>query len=118
MTWALSPPSYLAPNGQRRTAPKTFARKGDAEKWLTLELCLHRRGGTGLEALPGQIGRFEMAVLPAGRFGLGVPRLRLVGSGLSGEHECDGGVLLGLGVHVDVPEDHGCVCKEIGVDAQ
>ncbi|TMR34018.1 tyrosine-type recombinase/integrase [Actinomadura geliboluensis] len=28
--------SYLAPNGQRRTAPKTFARKGDAEKWLTL----------------------------------------------------------------------------------
>ncbi len=28
--------SYLAPNGQRRTAPKTFTRKGDAEKWLTL----------------------------------------------------------------------------------
>ncbi|TYB49511.1 tyrosine-type recombinase/integrase [Actinomadura chibensis] len=28
--------SYLAPNGQRRTAPETFQRKGDAEKWLTL----------------------------------------------------------------------------------
>ncbi|WP_242883390.1 tyrosine-type recombinase/integrase [Actinomadura litoris] len=28
--------SYIAPNGQRRPAPETFARKSDAEKWLTL----------------------------------------------------------------------------------
>ncbi|MFI0448026.1 hypothetical protein [Actinomadura sp. 6N118] len=28
--------SYIAPDGQRRYAPETFARKSDAERWLTL----------------------------------------------------------------------------------
>jgi integrase len=28
--------SYLGPDGRRRTAPETFERKGDAERWLTL----------------------------------------------------------------------------------
>ncbi|MFV2216422.1 tyrosine-type recombinase/integrase [Actinomadura sp. LOL_016] len=28
--------SYIAPNGERRPAPKTFERKSDADRWLTL----------------------------------------------------------------------------------
>ncbi|SEG89617.1 Phage integrase, N-terminal SAM-like domain [Thermomonospora echinospora] len=28
--------SYIGPDGQRRTAPETFERKSDAERWLTL----------------------------------------------------------------------------------
>lgn len=37
--------SYVGPDGQRRTAPDTFRRKTDADRWLAgVETDLHRGG--------------------------------------------------------------------------
>ncbi|WP_157431735.1 hypothetical protein [Actinomadura hibisca] len=71
-----------------------------------------------LEALSGEVSGFDEAVLPACRLSLGVPCVRLVNPTLSGEHERDGAVPLGVTVKIDVTEDHCCVYEEIGVGSR